>query len=207
MVYMISQDNRAVFSRELDSMHRDRKRVFVDWLEWDVPVVDGVYEIDQYDNGNAVYIVSADPDTGRHLGSLRLMPSTRPHMLRDIFPMLCQGSVPLGNDIWEMTRLCLSPDLPREVARVNLRLTWLGTIEFCLPRGISTLTAVTHTMFTENFKASGIEFEPLGPPVEFDGKAFSAVRLPISEALHAHEKARFNRHTPVLRDCRPAVAA
>ena len=49
-----------------------RKRVFVDLLKWGVPVLDGTWELDQFDNEEAIYIVIADAG-GRHLGSARLL--------------------------------------------------------------------------------------------------------------------------------------
>ncbi len=60
MVYAISHANRFQFGQELDTMFRDRKRVFVDRLKWNVPVVDGIYEKDQFDTEDATYIVCAD---------------------------------------------------------------------------------------------------------------------------------------------------
>ena len=207
MIYAISKDNRAEFARELDCMYRDRKRVFVDWLKWGVPVVDGIYEMDQYDTDETVYIVSADPETGRHLASVRLMPTTRPHMLEEIFPMLCEDGVPIGDDIWEMTRICLSPSLAREEARRNLGLAWLGAIEFCLPRGITRITGLTHVMFISNFLAAGIDIEPLGPPKDFDGMQYGAIQVQIDDTLYRREQGRLSQRTPILHDDRSAAAA
>ena len=42
-------------------MHRDRKKIFVDALKWDVPVVDGQYEIDQFDTDDAIYLLASMP--------------------------------------------------------------------------------------------------------------------------------------------------
>ena len=44
----------------LDGMYRDRKKIFVDLLGWDVPVVDGAYEIDQFDDEHAIYVVATN---------------------------------------------------------------------------------------------------------------------------------------------------
>ena len=38
-------------------MFEARKRVFVDLLKWDVPVLDDAYEIDQFDTPDASYLV------------------------------------------------------------------------------------------------------------------------------------------------------
>ena len=59
----------------------------------------------------AEYIILCDPRSERHLGSLRILRTDRPHILGDVFPMLCEGEVPVGPEIRELTRLCLSPDL------------------------------------------------------------------------------------------------
>ncbi len=62
--------------RMLRAMFEDRKSVFVDLLKWDVPVLDGRFEIDQFDDEHATYLIIADGD-GDHLGSARLLPTTR----------------------------------------------------------------------------------------------------------------------------------
>ena len=76
----------------LRAMFEDRKKVFVDLLKWDVPVLDGRFEIDGFDNSHATYIIIAD-DQGDHLGSARLLPTTRPHILNMLFAELCAGAV------------------------------------------------------------------------------------------------------------------
>ena len=97
-------------SAALRAMYRARKEVFVDLLKWDLPVLAGEFEIDQFDGEDAVYLISAAED-GEHFGSIRLLPTDRPHLLGSIFPHLCDGPPPSGADIWEITRGCLSPRL------------------------------------------------------------------------------------------------
>src|SRR3546814_6217820 len=41
------------------------------------------------------------------LGSLRLLPSNKPHILSELFPELCPAGVPTGPTTYEVTRLCL----------------------------------------------------------------------------------------------------
>ncbi|WP_336965639.1 acyl-homoserine-lactone synthase [Sphingobium aquiterrae] len=91
----------------LDAMYRDRKHVFVDLLKWDVPVIDGCFEIDQFDDDRAIYLVAAG-ESGAHRGSIRLLPTDGPHILGTIFPELCDAAVPRSPDIFEISRGCLS---------------------------------------------------------------------------------------------------
>ncbi|KAG5727286.1 hypothetical protein E4T56_gene5882, partial [Termitomyces sp. T112] len=88
------------------SMFAARKAVFVDLLQWDVPVLDGRYEIDQFDDRHAHYIILSQED-GNHLGSARLLPTTRPHILGSLYPQLCTQAAPSGTAIFEITRFCL----------------------------------------------------------------------------------------------------
>jgi hypothetical protein len=88
------------------SMFAARKAVFVDLLQWDLPVHDGRYEIDQFDDPHAHYIILSQED-GNHLGSARLLPTSRPHILGSLYPQLCAEAPPSGPDIFEITRFCL----------------------------------------------------------------------------------------------------
>lgn len=97
---MIHIIDHAVAERSrhlLDSMFADRKRLFVDLFGWDIGTVDRQFEIDQFDTASAVYIIAADRE-GVHEASLRMMPTTGPHMLAALFAHLCPLGVPTGPD-------------------------------------------------------------------------------------------------------------
>ena len=96
----LAAENRPL----LQSMFADRKRLFVDLFGWEVPVIDGQYEIDQFDNADTIYLIVPDDD-GAHAASIRLFPSNRPHMLGTLFPHLCPLGVPADEATWESTRL------------------------------------------------------------------------------------------------------
>ena len=70
MIKIVTAENREKFARKLNAMFADRKQVFVDILKWDLPVTEGLYEIDQFDNDDAVYLLAID-ENGAHLGSMR----------------------------------------------------------------------------------------------------------------------------------------
>lgn len=87
----------------LRDMFEARKRVFVDLFKWDVPVLEGRYELDQYDDEHAAYLIVACGD-GAHAGSTRLLKTTRPHILDTLFPELCAAAPPCGPEVLEITR-------------------------------------------------------------------------------------------------------
>lgn len=161
------------------NMHRDRKKIFVDLLKWDVPVVGGEYEIDQFDHSGAVYLISAEDDGG-HRGSIRLLPTTRPHILGSLFPELCDGTVPSGPNVYEITRGCLSPRLrASERLRVRNQLT-TAAVEFALFNGIDTLTCVADGGWYSQILSLGWKCEPLGLPRIADNHMTGALRIAVT---------------------------
>lgn len=186
MIHIIDNHLDGVNRRLLETMFADRKRLFVDLFGWDVPVVAGRFEVDQFDTAETVYIIAADDDCA-HEASIRLMPSTRPHMLAELFPNLCPQGVPVGPTTWESTRLCL-PQRHGAERRRDLRNQLISAmVDFALARGIDRLTGVLPDAFRKEVLAMGWLAEPLGPAVWVDSGligAFAAhVRADTPERL------------------------
>ena len=162
----------------LRSMFEARKRVFVDLLKWDVPVLDGRFEVDQFDDPHATYIILAD-DEGRHLGSARLLKTTRPHILGNLFPELCAAAVPSGADIFEITRFCL--DRGQSAAgrmRTRNRLV-SALVAHALQRGIRAYTGVAELGWLQQILAFGWDCRPLGAPRHIGGRVLGALAIAI----------------------------
>ena len=182
MVAIITSSNRADHASTVAQMHRDRKTVFVDGLKWDVPVVDGVYEMDEYDTEDAVYLIAADPATGAHLGSVRLVCTAGPHLLGDKFAFLCAEAVPTGNDVWEITRLCTTPGLSPAFA-LQIRMTLvMALMEYGLANDIARYTMMTRMSYLATLLAVGWDAEPLGFPADIAGESVGALQIGVDDA-------------------------
>lgn len=104
-------------SPEIEAMFRNRAEVFSERLKWDVVVENG-YERDRFDDGGPLYLISVDPDTGEYRGSLRLLPTIGPNMLRDVFPFLLRDDEMVESaTIWEVSRICTTPSASPEKHR------------------------------------------------------------------------------------------
>jgi acyl-homoserine lactone synthase len=159
--------------RLLASMFEDRKRLFVDLLGWNVRTILARYEIDDFDKAGAVYVIAED-EGGLHEGSLRLLPSTRPHILGSLFDRLCAGGVPTGPQIFEITRLCLPQRLGAE-RRLDVRNRLISAmVDYSLERSISLLTGVVEDRFRKEILAMGWRAEPLGPAIAMEGATLGA---------------------------------
>jgi acyl-homoserine lactone synthase len=173
MIHIIDSVQASANKSLLQSMFADRKRLFVDLFDWDVPVVDGQYEIDQFDTPSAVYIVAADAN-GQHEASMRLLPSTQPHVLGTLFPHLCPVGVPVDEAIWESTRLCL-PQRHGAARRRELRNVLISAmVDVALERGIECYTGVIPDPFRKEVLALGWQAEPLGPAARIPGGSIGA---------------------------------
>lgn len=161
----------------LEHMYRDRKRVFVDRLGWNVPTV-GEFERDAFDAGDARYLIVTDSDR-RHLGSVRLLPTHRPHLLDTHFPMLCSGAIPRGLHIMEISRLCFSPECRvKELRTVRDRLT-TALVQFGLLSGITSYTLVTGMSILSGILAQGWRCRPLGMPARHASELLGALQITI----------------------------
>ncbi len=108
MITLINGSERNEFSFIVNEMHKIRAQVFRDRLMWDVSVENGL-ERDEFDDENPLYLVSVDENSGIVQGSLRLLPTTGPNMLRDVFPILLEdGNVVESANIWEVSRFAIS---------------------------------------------------------------------------------------------------
>lgn len=165
--------------RALRTMFEDRKSVFVDLLGWDVPVLGGRFELDEFDDHHATYVIVAD-GSGNHLGSARLLPTTRRHILGSLFPELCAEEPPTGPDIFEITRFCLSRrQSSRERRNTRNRLV-SALVCHALDRGIRTYSGVAELSWLQQILAFGWDCRPLGPPQRFDCGLIGALAIHIT---------------------------
>jgi acyl-homoserine lactone synthase len=181
MVVVVRGAARAQYPHLFETMFEDRKRLFIDLLQWDMPVVAGRFEEDRFDRDDAVYLIALDADGG-HAGSIRLLPSTRPHILADLFRPLCDGNVPLGASIFEITRLCL-PVRHGAEGRLAIRNRLISAmVDHALDAGIRTLTGVVEAGFLAKVLAMGWRCSPLGEPKRCQGALLGAFRIEIDDS-------------------------
>jgi len=169
---------RAMKNHLFRTMFEERKRVFVDLLGWDVPVLAGRYEIDQFDNDRAVYLVIAD-ENGEHLGSARLLLTTEDHILGTIFPDLCEAPPPRGGGILEITRFCLARRLrARERLEVRNQLV-SALVEYAVRHQIRSYTGVAEWSWFQQVLSFGWSCRALGVPRADTARSLVALQIDI----------------------------
>lgn len=146
MLIVVDGLNKDRFGPVLDEMYQLRKRVFHDRMGWDVSIQEG-REIDMFDELDPAYIIGLD-DNYNVVGCARLLQTTGPHMLSDVFDAILDGEPPLRSaHIWESTRFCVDRDkLNRGKDRNSVSYTtcelMAGILEYGRDAGISDIITV-----------------------------------------------------------------
>lgn len=168
MLKVIEGKRSALFPREMDAMFRNRAEVFHGRLGWEVVVRDG-RERDRFDDENPLYLISIDPYSGEYWGSLRLLPTTGPNMLRDVFPfLLSEGEFIESATIWESSRICAVAVEGQQRSKngVNLALGELlaGIGEVAIIAGLTQIVSVFDARIYRVLRAAGCAPQIIGKP-------------------------------------------
>lgn len=206
-MHTIVTDPGAVADAPLiKSMFEARKRVFVDLLKWPLPVLDGRFEIDQFDTPNCTYVILGDEE-GQHLASARLLPTSSEHILGSIFPELCEDTPPSGPDVCEITRFCLDRDQPAAVRRSLRDRLVSALVDVALARGTARFSGVAEIGWLQQILAFGWRCRPLGLPRRIGGQMLGALEIDIDESTPRLLKARGIYHpSGLLSAAAPAFA-
>ncbi|UYV16607.1 acyl-homoserine-lactone synthase [Porphyrobacter sp. ULC335] len=178
MQYRSTRPHHGIEDQALRQMFHARKRVFVDVLGWDIPVIDGIYDIDQFDTPDATYIIITD-ELGRHRASARLLHTDLPHILGDLFPCLCDGPVPRSPKLREITRFCIEPELPARERRLARNQLVSALADHALDCDLSGYSAVASRTWYGQIAKFGWRCSRLGPPCEINGEELVGLHIGI----------------------------
>lgn len=169
MIIIVDALNESRHTNILRDMHRLRARVFRDRLGWDVKVVNG-QERDQFDEHDPAHVICINPD-GDVVGCMRLLQTTGPHMLADVFSPLLDDEPPLRSALlWEATRFCVDTDKlgrgrgPNTISSVTSEVM-IGAFEYAMEAGVQDAVAVIDPIMDRVLKRSGNgPYDYLGSP-------------------------------------------
>jgi acyl-homoserine lactone synthase len=146
MISVVTSNNIRQFAPEMEQAYRLRHQVFVKEMGWtDLDRPDG-REIDQFDDAHAVHMLAIE--RGEVLGYQRMLPTTRPYLLTEVLPQLCDGPAPRSPQVWEWTRYCVRPG-HRDRGRM------------LSPIGSALLTAIVEWGLASDVNQIVIEMNPL----------------------------------------------
>lgn len=152
-----------------------RYKVFVERLGWELDTPKG-YERDQFDKPDTVYVVARNSDK-EIIGCSRLLPTSEPYLLSEVFPHLLNGNPPPHSPaIWEISRFSAldlnasslekqKDSLSSVVAAGLLK----ESINYLARYNITTIITVSPLAVERLIKGLGYKVHRGGPPVLVDG--------------------------------------
>jgi acyl homoserine lactone synthase len=215
MITSIQAFEQSQYRDVLLQMFQTRKRVFFDTLNWDVDI-QGDREVDDYDKLNPIYLVWCNRERSRHYGSIRLMPTTGPTLLHDVFGSTFPDAAALSAPgIWEGTRMCLDEqalrdDYPGMSAGRAFSLLLVGLCEFCLSHNIHTMISNYEPHFKRVYARSGARVHELGRADGFGRYPVCCGAFEVSSDVLSTMRARLGLSEPVygadhVAGCTPKV--
>jgi acyl homoserine lactone synthase len=205
MIVAVEAVDRHAYTGLLDQMFRMRAAVFADRLGWEVTVVDGK-EIDQFDKEDPLYLLCVDGVTGELRGAVRLLPTTGPNMLRDVFAVLVPDGAMESPRIWESSRFAINPALSVGPGRqdvnhfVNTTTIELlcGLVEAAQLAGVEHIVSVFDSRMARIFRATDCPYELIGVPTRIGRTMTYAGLFEISDTMRRRLGEAGRLHSPVL---------
>ena len=208
MFFTIQGDSYDKYSVLLDQMFKLRKRVFIDQLKWDVKAI-GEYERDAYDDLQPAYLVWTNSSRSQLFASIRLLPTTGPTLLYDVFRSTFPDEANLSAPgIWEGTRACIDADAiiaeyPEIDASRAFSMLVLATSECALAHGIHTIVSNYEPQIKRVYQRAGAQFREAGRTHSFGRIPVCCGTLEISDSSIATMRETLGFSLPLFAIPRP----
>lgn len=156
-----------------------RHKVFVEMLGWELQTQNNL-ELDQFDREDTIYVVAQDDD-GHITGCVRLLPTTRPYLLGEVFPALMDGSpLPQSSEVWELSRFAAmdfnAPTMSD--ASGSSSAIAVGLLRYALKSaaalGAKKVITVSPVGIERLLRFAGFNTRKAGPPMIIKGHALTA---------------------------------
>jgi N-acyl-L-homoserine lactone synthetase len=194
MIVYIEAAERQKNQQRIFEYFKLRRKVFCDHLRWVEPRPDGL-ERDAFDEMDNVYILNVDEYQGNVTGGVRLMPTTGPTLIHDVWrDMLPDPDDFRSPNIWEATRFCVdeASSASRKgsfVNRATLALS-LAVMDFGAANGITHVIGVCERKFFDMASAYGADAEIISTKRDTNGVEIGCGIWSTSAELQTLEWAR-----------------
>jgi len=207
MIDCVTAQNAHRYGDALHQMFQRRHEIFVKRRGWkELARPDGL-EKDQFDTEQAIYLLSIRDD-GTVDGGLRLVPTTGPHLLADVFPHFVRGEVPRGPNVFEMTRYFSIRDHAerRHMRRVRGELL-CSMFEYCLGHGGEWITTMLDTFYIHRMRENNWNETALGRPTPYAEGVGVAVKIAVTRENLGWTRSVHGIFWPALREATAEAVA
>ncbi|MGY5452462.1 acyl-homoserine-lactone synthase [Agarivorans sp. MS3-6] len=171
-------------SSTFQHLNHYRHKVFVEMLGWELDTPNGI-EQDQFDRDDTVYVIGKNTQNNIS-GCARLLPTTQPYLLEEVFPELLNGlACPKRTDIWELSRFAAvdfdNPNqAPTQMMSSEALALLTASIECAKRHGAKRLISVSPLGIERMLRNAGFRYHRAGPPKVVNGYALFACYIDIT---------------------------
>lgn len=171
MIHIAHGPSDPRYADLIDEMFRQRAAAFGERRGWRV-TVENDRERDRFDDLHPLYVLSVG-ENGELRASLRLLPTTGPHMLSDVFPEV-MGDEQIVRDplVWESSRFNVNTKL---FSRTSTHLVTVvtgellaGLFEIAEVAGLKWIVSVYDVAVERVLRRTGCSFSRIGIPHRYD---------------------------------------
>lgn len=199
MILVADANSRGQLAADLADMHCQRKMVFVDRARWKVPVIANL-EIDRYDLlDDTTYLLAKSERHGPLLASVRLLTTTGPHLMQDLFSAPHRAALPSGPMVWEASRYCAAPGISGRGRRLSL--LWeiiCGVMELGLAQGIQQVIFAANRALLPLALECGWDARSVGPTCSDGNDEVTAVAAAVTAQGLRDVRLRHGVPAPVI---------
>jgi acyl-homoserine lactone synthase len=164
----------------LESAFRFRHDAFVEEAGWDNLRRNDGLEQDQFDTADTIHVVATK--NGEVSAYSRLNPTTKPHLLSEVYPQLASRGLVREDRAWEWSRMGTSKKFRSDGYGWN---SPIGMICRCVTiaainHEIESLVWQAHPVWISRASELGFDPEPLGLPIRIGGERVVAVKMKVS---------------------------
>jgi acyl-homoserine lactone synthase len=193
--HVVTSRNRRLYEVEFDEFLRRRHDAFVRQKHWRPESPDG-RELDQFDSDAAIYLLGIED--GRVVTSARLIPTSAPHLVSEVFPHLCeQTGVPRRPDYAEWTRTFVADGADRSIRGAITQIS-CAVMEYALQEGLAAVGGIQKTYFMSFHGRLGWIARPCGLPQLVDGEWCIVAYTDVSEHALASVRRILGIEKPLL---------
>ncbi|PTE06669.1 acyl-homoserine-lactone synthase [Mesorhizobium helmanticense] len=177
--HVVTSDNQHLYEHEFEQFLRRRHDIFVRQKSWRPESPDG-REVDEFDTDAATYILGMED--GDVVTSARLIPTSQPHLVSEMFPHMCErAGVPCRPDWAEWTRTYVVPSKRSASRRGTLTELCCAVMEFALEEGISAVGGIQETPFMSHHRVLKWQVMPLGRARDIGGENCIVAYIQVDE--------------------------
>ena len=184
---IFSGNGKALGSQLRQDIASYRYKVFVEKLGWPLDCPDQL-ELDEFDRDDTLYLAAKD-ETGAIVGTARLLPTTRPYLLSEVFPdLLGSDQPPSQTHVWELSRFA-AVSLDKETDVLNAYSSshsmslLLEAFEYAKSLGARKLLTVSPSAIARLLIKRKFNIRRLGPSRISEGLSIMALEIDLSAAV------------------------